>query len=211
MNSGGYVRWLLRVLGVLLALGGATAMVRGWDIVQVERGWSLVIAGAVAFSGGAVVIALAEVVSRLDRLLAKAQIAEATTQRPHASEAQRDAEAAPAQPAAPPAPPKAAPAPSAAPGPAPEGVEPAPAPPLAQPAPFRPFRAETSGLKARFKPPAAPAPAPLPEGVREIERYQSGGLTYVMFSDGSVELRSEAGAQRFSSIEELRTVLATQE
>jgi len=32
-----------------------------------------------------------------------------------------------------------------------------------------------------------------------------------MYSDGSVELRSDIGAQRFSSIEELRAVLATRE
>ena len=65
-----FARWALRFLGLALALGGGAAMLRGWDIVQVERGWSQFIAGAVALSGGAVVLALAEVVAKLDRLLA---------------------------------------------------------------------------------------------------------------------------------------------
>ncbi len=207
MNSRGYVRWLLRVLGLLLALGGATAMLQGWDIVQIERGWSSFIGGATALSGGAVVIALAEVVARLDRLLAvSAPVASAS--------ANPSPERAPA-PAPPPESMPAPPLPSAMPDPAPDSAGAAPEPPIASAAPLRPTRVEAPGLKARLRPLAAsappPPPSPLTEEPREIERYQSGGLTYVMFSDGSVELRSEAGAQRFSSIDELRTVLATQE
>ena len=76
-----------------------------------------------------------------------------------------------------------------------------PTSPLAPPAPLRVRREEAQPLE-----PPAEAEEP-----REIERYQSGGLTYVMYSDGAVELRSETGAQRFSSIEELRAALATQE
>ncbi len=212
MKSGIYARWLLRLLGLLLALGGATGMWRGWDIVQVERGWSLFIGGAAALSGGAVVLALAEVVSRLDRLLAaSAPVSPVSANRERALNVPQSPEPAAARPSSPPPPeaPSAWPEPIAMSEPAPGETAAAPPPPLVSAASLRSVRAEAAGFKARLKPPAA-APPPLPEGVREIERYQSGGLTYVMLSDGSVELRSEAGAQRFSSIEELRTVLATQ-
>jgi hypothetical protein len=222
-----FARWVLTFFGFGLALGGATAMLRGWDIVQVERGWSLFIGGAAALSGGAVVIALAEVVGRLDRLLAagspvvhaQALAAEASAQREPAPQIER--RAAPAPRAAPPPPPESRPAASNAdesvahetPAEAqPEAwpAPPAPTAPLAPPAPLRVRREEAQAPEPPAKPQAAPPPAEAGEP-REIERYQSGGLTYVMFSDGSVELRSDAGAQRFSSTEELRAVLAPQE
>ena len=225
-------RWALRFLGLALGLGGAAAMLCGWDIVQVERGWSLFIAGASALSGGAVVIALAEVVARLDRLLAETARAAADAMAKPAPSAQT--ESTPTQPtpapqivqkAAPPPPPepKAAPAPTPEPSALQEPHDHAPEPRLeagwAAPAPTTlgppapPFGVRRQEASApvpitRSRPQAA---TPTVEEPREIERYQSGGLTYVMFSDGSVELRSEAGAQRYSSIEELRAVLATQE
>ncbi len=215
-------RWALTLLGFALALGGAAAMLRGWDIVQVERGWSLFIGGAAALSGGAVVIALAEVVARLDRLLAAGVPAaraqppalEAPVQREAAPQTER--KAAPASRAAPPPPPESRPATttsaeSLAPQPPEEArPEPTPTAPLAPPAPLRVRREEAQPPEPPAKP-QAPPPPPEAGGPREIERYQSGGLTYVMYSDGSVELRSDTGAQRFASIEELRAVLATQE
>ena len=213
-------RWALTLLGFALALGGVAAMLRGWDIVQVERGWSLFIGGTVALSGGAVVIALAEVVARLDRLLAAGVLAaraqapavEPSVQREAAPQTER--RAAPASRAAPPPPPESRTATMTSEeslAPQLEEARPAPAPtaPLAPSAPLRVRREEAQPPE----PPAKPQAPPPPEsgGPREIERYQSGGLTYVMYSDGSVELRSDTGAQRFSSIEELRAVLATQE
>jgi outer membrane biosynthesis protein TonB len=230
-------RWALTFLGLALALSGAAAMLRGWDIVQVERGWSLFIGGAAALSGGAVVIALAEVVGRLDRLLAaSAAFADAQAKRALALRAEQAAVLPPEHSTAPPPPPEhqAAPPPPpqhrAAPPPPPE-PEAAPAPPpsatpeplpefrsaptpttvFARPASHRLRREEAPSPIARLRPQAAAPTPPKAEEPREIERYQSGGLTYVMFSDGSVELRSETGAQRFSSLEELRAVLATQE
>ena len=62
-------RWGVTALGVVLAICGVVAMVGGWDIIQVERGWSLFIGGATALAGGAVVIALGQVVFRLDEIL----------------------------------------------------------------------------------------------------------------------------------------------
>jgi hypothetical protein len=37
-----------------------------------------------------------------------------------------------------------------------------------------------------------------------IDRYESSGAAYVMFSDGSVEVRTEFGTQRYASVAELR-------
>jgi len=203
-----FARWALRFLGLALGLGGGAAMLRGWDIVQVERGWAQFIAGAVALSGGAVVLALAEVVARLDRLLAAGLDAKAT------SAPQSSFQAAPPPPPEPNAAPlseaKVLPEPFQESVAEPQPATPSPSVPRPPPAPLRVRREETPEPLSRGTT-QAPPPPPQAEEPREIERYQAGGLTYVMYSDGSVELRSEAGAQRFSSLEELRTVLATQE
>jgi hypothetical protein len=52
------VSYLVFALGVLLSLCGAFAISAGYGIIQVERGWAGVIAGATALSGGIVTIAL---------------------------------------------------------------------------------------------------------------------------------------------------------
>lgn len=130
-------------LGLLLALWGGAAMWSGWDLIQIERGWSLFIGGAAALAGGAVTISLGFVLARLDRLT-QALRAQAPTA-------------------------KAAPRPEPA-----RGVA-----PVSQP------REEVSE-------PAV------------VGRHVSGDTTYVMFSDGSVEVQSPAGAQRFSSLADLK-------
>jgi hypothetical protein len=159
----------LTLFGAALVLAGAVAMWRGWDIVQVERGWTLFIAGAALFSGGAIVIALAEVVARLDQLLAR-----------------------PAEVSRPPVPPPISAAPPAA---APQPLKTEDAPPTV----------ETSLLaRARLRSVAAAPPEPAREEPQEVDRYQSGELTYVMYSDGSVEVRSATSVQRYPSLAALR-------
>lgn len=111
-------RWGVVALGAILAFWGAAAMWEGWGIIQLERGWSLFIAGAVAASGGAIVLALGVVLSRLDRL-----------------------------------------------------------------------------IRAVAERSAAPV---------EVDRYANGDATYVMFSDGSVELHDGGRARRFASVSHLR-------
>lgn len=56
---------VLLVVGFGLAGAGLWWMWSGWDIVQVERGWASVIAGAVMLSGGLVVVSVAWAVMRL--------------------------------------------------------------------------------------------------------------------------------------------------
>ncbi|WP_159727012.1 hypothetical protein [Methylosinus sp. Ce-a6] len=159
-------RWGIFGLGGALVLWGPAAMFEGWDKIQIERGWSLFIAGAVAASGGVVTLAIAAALSRLDhalmtfapRVAAPAPAAEAPVQSP---------------PPAPVAPPTI---------PAPPGIE-----------AFAP--------KPRF--------VEEPEPVVEVDRYESGGALYVMFSDGSVEFRGDGQVRRFGSLSELRAAVGT--
>ena len=51
----------------------------------------------------------------------------------------------------------------------------------------------------------------LPTGDEAIDRHVAGDITYVMFSDGAVEVRSpDGGAQRFASIQALREAAAAE-
>lgn len=65
-------------LGLVLALSGAYGMWAGWDYIQLERGWSLFIAGATAVSGGVVTIALGRAIGVLGRIAEKGYAAPAS-------------------------------------------------------------------------------------------------------------------------------------
>lgn len=133
-------RWGLSALGLAMASLGGLAMLSGWDTIQLERGWSLFIAGSAILAGGAIVVALGQVVSRLDELLRDRSSADV------ASETMAQAAA-----------------------------------PAAELAPVQ------SG-------------EPL-----EIDSYRAGDVTYVMYSDGAVEVRRPTGAaERYASLAELR-------
>jgi hypothetical protein len=198
-------RWGVTALGVALAVCGVAAISRGWDIIQVERGWSLFIGGATALAGGAVVIALGQVLVRLDEILVAAQLRRAAEKSP-----------APSAPAAKPQPKEAEqrwrqPPPQAPPAPT-------PTPPLVQTPPAQ----QAPLAVAPSAPPLPPAREPEQEAEapaaevasaaepREVDRYESGDITYVMFSDGAVEVRTSNGAQRFASLAELRAQAAQQ-
>ncbi len=60
--------YLVLALGALLSLCGAFAIYAGFGIIQVERGWAGVIAGATALSGGIVTIALGFILHKLSGL-----------------------------------------------------------------------------------------------------------------------------------------------
>jgi hypothetical protein len=55
-------------LGIILIVGGAWGMARGSAYVQLEWGWSSVISGSVAFTGGVLTLAVGCVLQRLDAL-----------------------------------------------------------------------------------------------------------------------------------------------
>lgn len=57
------------VLGVILLVGGAWGIFRGSQYIQIEQGWSSVISGSVAVTGGVLTLAVGLVLRRLDALL----------------------------------------------------------------------------------------------------------------------------------------------
>lgn len=57
--------WLVFALGGILSIAGAAAVGFGAEYIELERGWTEVIAGTVALSGGIVTVALACVLVRL--------------------------------------------------------------------------------------------------------------------------------------------------
>ncbi|WP_457796467.1 hypothetical protein [Methylocystis sp. S23] len=157
----------LTALGLSLAAAGVYAMWTGWDMILLERGWSLFIAGSVFLSGGAVTTALGRVVAHLARIAPGTTIA-----------AEAGAKSLPA----------AAPA------------APRPEIPLAKPdnSPKPDQAAERLDFTAIL------GGEPLAEVPTEVDQYTAGDATYVMMSDGSVEVRSSAGTQRYPSLAALR-------
>lgn len=60
------------------------------------------------------------------------------------------------------------------------------------------------------KGPGSPATAVEPDtGPAEIGRYASGGNSYVMFSDGTIEAETPTGHYRFTSLDELKQFIAS--
>jgi len=184
---------LVVAMGGVLVLAGAVAMWLGWDIVQVERGWASVIAGATASSAGVVVIAIGILIGELRRLQASSAPAvararsndEPSAPRPAASEPQdrwREAE------------------PEVATAPRDESVarmEPAPqAPRFSRPEPLLP---------------ESPLPEPPRVEAAVVGRYAFGGANYALYDDGSIEAETPAGLRRFASLAELREYIAERE
>lgn len=62
--------YLVFAVGLLLAIFGAASISFGYGIIDVERGWASVIAGAVALSGGIVTVALGMILYSLSGLRA---------------------------------------------------------------------------------------------------------------------------------------------
>jgi hypothetical protein len=58
----------LLVLSLAMIVGGVFAVVLGWDIVLLERGWTMVIAGSIGAGSGAVLLGIAGVIARLSRI-----------------------------------------------------------------------------------------------------------------------------------------------
>ncbi|MBJ6126237.1 hypothetical protein [Microvirga splendida] len=58
----------LLALALAMIVGGLLAAFFGWDIVLVERGWTMVIAGSVTAASGALLLGLAAAVSKLAKI-----------------------------------------------------------------------------------------------------------------------------------------------
>ena len=61
----------LLALACAMIVGGLLAVFFGWDIVLVERGWTMVIAGTVSAASGALLLGVAAAVSKLSQVAAQ--------------------------------------------------------------------------------------------------------------------------------------------
>lgn len=269
---------VLFLLAAALMLSGAAAMFSGSDIIMVERGWAMVIAGATGFSGGAILLGIAALLRTLERVTQEVKagrggIAPEAPVAPPRKEP-RAQEAAPvfqpgtvdAEPAAQlnasrhepaPANPGEAepikvarpaenrdqrapelraervpevPQPRAEPDARPNGahpsgqseilvapdpprirlVEPEPAPRLELAPAAEPVRApEPIRALEPLRAVEPPPPPPREPEVTVVGKYSSGGNSYVMFSDGSIQADTPSGRHRFASLDELKVFVAS--
>ncbi len=214
-----FTGWGVVVSGGLLAMVGAYWLYAGWDHIQIERGWSQFIAGAMALSGGVVTMAIGRLIRLLvtqPRTLAQTQ---AIGREAASSSYARTAAVAPE-------PQRIARPPEqtryASPLSAEEAVSYDPPAPQVN-ANVRPTITEAPGWShASISPVTEAAPGsdedywrrqesdypggeePTEVDRTEVDRYVAGDSTYVMFSDGSVEVHSPAGARLYASLEALR-------
>ncbi len=197
--------WLISVLGVALALGGAYSLWNGVSYIRLDWGQAETVAGTVALSAGIVTLALGAVLFTL-RGMARDVAARAAARpsgvgmealtwgeddapapRPLLSRVTSRLATVGVPKAREVEPELAAPAPTgsaARPTPAPES--------LPEPSPV-----ETPGI------PREPGPTPM-EAPTVVGRYEANGASYVLFSDGTIEVETDSGTHRFSSMTELK-------
>jgi hypothetical protein len=215
----------LYAVAVAMMVGGAAALFQGYGIVMIERGWTLVIAGAIAVGSGGVLAGIAHLAQRLARI-------ETDVSRLRERFARLDPAAMPSGPTVG----------SAMPAPVPRGAMEIPATPepVTAPAELRPEAPRpvvTAFPPRRAAAPSRPDPmlteVPLrgaasepaealptetgpdepagddPERPIVVGTYDSGGNHYVMYSDGSIEAQTPTGVFRFKSLEELKEFIAS--
>ena len=204
--------WLISLLGSILAVAGAVSLGNGAFYIRLDWGQAETVAGAVGLSGGVVTIGLSAVLFAL-----------------------RDLQRRPARPAAAgvglealtlddaPAPARAEFKPAPVGVPRAERVEPlaeAPARDLDAPAAGPPpMRATPPNDAAPVSPPrerpiaeAPPAAAAaFAEAPTVVGRYEANGASYVLFSDGTIEVETESGTHRFDSMAALKQHIERQE
>ena len=219
--------WIFALLGlVAVALGGG-AIVMGWPLVPLERGWTLVIAGSAFASGGLICLALAALLgeARRTRRAIERVLEELAWSRPiermSATMLPAEHEIIAARPA------ERWYAPSSATSPhfdkgervtPPMPVMPAAAP-LGVPEPLTEAKPAAERREARQEPRLDPHPARAatesaaheaarePEELQPARSFSVGDTSFVVFTDGTIEARTPKGARRFGSMEEVRSYL----
>ena len=198
-------------LGALLALAGLLMMWQGWDIVQVERGWTQVIAGATFVGSGVIAISIGLVVG--------APRAMGAAQRPREAPVRERKLAARATPGA------ESPPPAVEPKKAAETVEAEPgaiqeAPPSVTPeaveAPVEAKRhdgvetvVETEMTSTTIVD-GAPVVDETVANHTIVGRYTIGGVNYTLHDNGMIEGVGPNGLVRFASLDELRAHIETE-
>lgn len=206
--------WGVIATGGLLGLLGGYWLFAGWEHIQIERGWSQFIAGAVALSSGVVTMAIGRLIRFLARKPSGSLAAQTDEREPMKSLSTRPAGRAPEPLKRPRSPEQQAPIPPVV---ANESLDfESPMPQEAQ----SPARIATSQRRGRISEtivsvleaapgsiaedwPASPVYAGEQHPV-EVDRYTAGESTYVMYSDGSVDVRTPEGTRRYESLDDLR-------
>jgi len=217
----------LLLVALVMIAGGAYAAIEGYGIVLSERGWSMVIAGSVVATGGALLLGASLIAARLGRILR-----EMTRLRDRLGRLAEEVPLpAPAEPAdLVPTRPDPTLGEPAAQGDAPGGMTAAAAAaraglsrrgatsprvvggPPEEPTVLAPGDAAAEPSRA----PGAPTPVAANDGAPKssgagpsvVGTYNSGGNAYVMFSDGSIEADTPTGRYRFGSLDELKEFIA---
>jgi len=188
----------LYVIALAMIGSGAASVAYGYGIILNERGWTMVISGAVALSGGLVLFGIAVVAGRIrgiERELANFRNHVARLGAGLASPRRYESEPAPE--AELPAPAGERRGPVASVGQEEQAVlkaadvipEPGPPEPPTRAGPVR-------GEPAEPEPPAV------------VGTYNSGGNAYVMYADGAIEADTPTGRYRFKSLDELKDFIA---
>ncbi|MEE7466486.1 hypothetical protein MOF8_05985 [Methylobacterium oryzae] len=196
----------LFALAAAMIIGGCAAVIQGFPYVRLESGLAMVIAGSVAASSGAVLLGLGVVAlgfRRLERAMGRVP---AVGERP-AAPAPVDEVRTVLVPE-----PDHRPEPDAKAGDAiaPEDdlfAAPEPPPPSREEPHREPETAspeELPALRPSLDTPPEPEPAPKAAPRTVVGRYASGGNTYVMFEDGSIEAETPQGRFTFASLDELK-------
>lgn len=210
---------VLFCLAIAMIVGGGAAVYSGSLIIAVERGWSMMIAGSVCASAGAVVLGLAVLAGRLRSIADQTESLGETMSRIEMAswgpppplptddvDEARGVSIGPEPVKSPVHPPEPIryqstprfetdPLPQAA----PEIVTSPPAPVIAfeeiEPAPVEPARLEIVA-------PTVPT---------VVGSYSAGENAYLMYSDGSIQADTPEGRFRFGSLDELKAYVAEAE
>lgn len=199
--------WFALFLGLILALAGGAALVASLDLLTTELGLLYATCGAVALSGGVIVIAIGLLIRRVDALRRAVLhgIGETRPERAEPlvppllagiepvvlAEAGAGTREAPASEFSEPA------------------MTPAPSPALddagdGEAAAINENRKghlpSLEALEHAAQEPAAPPTL--------VGRYSAGGANYSIFSDGSIEAETDQGAFKFGSMNEFKAFIA---
>jgi hypothetical protein len=219
-------------LGAFLSLAGLWMMWQGWDIVQVERGWTQVIAGATFVGSGVVTISIGLLIGAL-RARPVATLSEgspAERKRSFRPEKTTPAAMPEAQSSTPAVEPEKAEIAAEHPAAAlldepPPGTTDDIAPPLAREKSEHPgawinealasvkrddLLVAREGAGAAGVDGSPDADAAEGQGPKIVGRYTIGGVNYTLHDDGSIEGIGPSGVVRFASLDELRAHIETE-
>ena len=210
--------WVIAGLGAALAAGGGIALWNGSGYIRLDWGQAETVAGTVALSAGIVTLALAAVLFTLRGFARRPARAAASGVGFEALHLADDADAPPA------------PARKGLAGrlatvglPKADRIEPAPVTAHDRGEPFAaPHPPYDPAPAMPVEPEPVPDPRPAPEAHRPampamaeaptvVGRYEANGASYVLFSDGTIEVETDGGTHRFASMAALKDHIERQD